>query len=990
MLSDSAPRVLLTQGRLRERLPTHGVEVIALDEQWAEIARQPSGNLDTAALGLSSHHLAYVIYTSGSTGQPKGAMNEHRGVMNRLQWMQDEYRLGPQDRVLQKTPFSFDVSVWEFFWTLMSGARLIVARPEGHREPEYLCQLIEKMQVTTLHFVPSMLQVFLEHPRAGAAGSLRHIVCSGEELSASLQKKCFECLPQIQLSNLYGPTEAAIDVTAWECSPEDQSTRVPIGRPISNIRMYVLDRHGEPVPAGVSGEIYIGGVGVARGYLKRPELTSERFVKNSFSADPQARLYKTGDLGRWRTDGAIEYLGRNDQQVKIRGFRIELGEIEVQLARYASIREAVVLVREDVAGEKRLVAYVVPRDGESGEALLSAEALRAYLKPMLPEYMVPSAFVLLERLPLTPNGKVDRKGLPAPPAIGPGREYVAPRTATEQALCEVWQQVLGRERVGIEENFFSIGGDSILSIRVVASANRAGVAITTRQVFTHQTIAELAQAVGAGVIQERPQQAIEGTLSLLPIQRSFLQEDSEHVHHYNQAVLLQAPPQLTPGQLQEIVRSLYERHDALRLRFARNEAGQWHALHQSLSESMVQQSCTVEALAGEPASWEAIIQERCEVYQRSLDIHHGPLFRVVYLQGTGGARLLVVAHHLAVDGFSWRILLNDLQYGYAQQQRGEPIRLSAKSSSYQQWGEALERYARSDAVQKQRAHWLSVWQDSSGKPRRSHPSRARHASTQRVSVSLDAQETSALLKESAARTRMQVNELLLSGVYLGLRRWSGDSVQRFALEGHGREDLFEWLDISETVGWFTTMYPLRLHSTTEDVADVLTAVREQYRGVPHHGIGYGLLRDVLEDAALRAAEVPRGIDLVFNYLGQFDAAAQQLGEFAQARESNGTSVDPQRRRGHHLTLNGMVNNGELWFHLEYGEQDHEQESIRRLGAQIERALRDVIAYCTDTSIEGLWAEPFTPETDHGADLAELLYPVQEQLSTSSSIELGAI
>lgn len=360
MLRDSAPHVLLTQERLRATLPPHIAEVVSLDTDWGGIATFAGDNLVPSSLQLSPRNLAYVIYTSGSTGAPKGAMNDHRGVVNRLQWMQDQYGLDPRDRVLQKTPFSFDVSVWEFFWTLMSGARLIVARPQGHQDPAYLAQLVDEAEVTTLHFVPSMLQVFLDRHQPGSCKSIRHIVCSGEELSATLRNNCLKLLPEARLSNLYGPTEAAIDVTAWECQLTDSGSRVPIGRPISNTQMYLLDPRGQPVPIGVVGEIHIGGVGVGRGYFNRPELTAERFVANWFSEDSENRLYKTGDIGRWRIDGSIEFLGRNDQQVKLRGFRIELGEIEAQIASLSQVREAVVLAREDVSGDKRLVGYIVP------------------------------------------------------------------------------------------------------------------------------------------------------------------------------------------------------------------------------------------------------------------------------------------------------------------------------------------------------------------------------------------------------------------------------------------------------------------------------------------------------------------------------------------------------------------------------------------------------------------------------------------------------
>jgi amino acid adenylation domain-containing protein len=492
MLGNAAPKVLLVQERLLGIVPQTHATVIALDRDWGAIAQQPSGDLDAHALGLQSHHLAYVIYTSGSTGNPKGAMNEHRGVVNRLQWMQEQYQLGSEDRVLQKTPFSFDVSVWEFFWTLLSGARLVMARPEGHKDPSYLRGLIEASGVTTLHFVPSMLQIFLDQHQAGSCPSIRHVVCSGEELPAAVQKKCLESLPQAALSNLYGPTEAAVDVTAWECRVD--GARVPIGRPIANIQIYLLDRHGQPTPLEVPGEIHIGGVGVGRGYWNRPELTAERFIADPYSADPRGRLYRTGDLGRWRADGTIEYLGRNDHQVKIRGFRIELGEIEAQLTAHAQVKEAVVVAREEVGGDKRLVGYVVPQEAQ---AVPSAEMLREHLKQVLPEYMVPSAFVVLPELPLTPNGKLDRRALPAP-ELGAyaSRQYEAPQGEVEELLAGIWQGLLRVERVGRRDNFFELGGHSILATQLIVRVRSAwSIEIPMRVLFKCPTVQQLSDEI---------------------------------------------------------------------------------------------------------------------------------------------------------------------------------------------------------------------------------------------------------------------------------------------------------------------------------------------------------------------------------------------------------------------------------------------------------------------------------------------------------------
>ena len=493
MLTDAAPRVLLTQETLKRGLLSMAVDVVSLDSDWQKIAGEDDANLDRDSVQLTSRHLAYVIYTSGSTGLPKGAMNEHRGVVNRLLWMQDQYDLSQRDRVLQKTPFSFDVSVWEFFWPLMSGARLIMARPRGHQDPAYLRALIEEAGVTTLHFVPSMLQIFLGDVESNTCGTVTHIVCSGEELPAALAKLCQERMPYARLSNLYGPTEAAVDVTSWECVAGDEGPRVPIGKPISNIQMYLLDRHLQPVPIGVAGEIHIGGVGVGRGYLNRPELTAERFIPDPFNVESPARLYKTGDLGRWHKNGALEYLGRNDHQIKIRGFRIELAEIEAQLRRYSLVKEAAVIARENVAGQRQLVAYVVLKESPDAQPHLSVESLREHLQRVLPDYMVPSAFVALESFPLTPNGKLDRSALP-PPGLEAyvHRDYESPCGEDEELIAKAWRSLLGVQRVGRNDNFFEIGGDSILAMQVVVRIRAAlSIELPIRILFENPTIEKL-------------------------------------------------------------------------------------------------------------------------------------------------------------------------------------------------------------------------------------------------------------------------------------------------------------------------------------------------------------------------------------------------------------------------------------------------------------------------------------------------------------------
>lgn len=488
MLRDANPPVVLTQAHLLDRLPEGANSIFFLDRDWPSLSSESTENMPPTASGKN---LAYAIYTSGSTGKPKGVPNVHEGIVNRLLWMQDMYQLTQKDRVLQKTPFSFDVSVWEFFWPLLTGATLVMARPGGHRDPAYLVNLIAEQEITTLHFVPSMLSIFLESSGLERCRSVRQVFASGEALPFELQQRFFERLGA-ELHNLYGPTEAAVDVTYWRCRSNSEQSIVPIGRPIANTKIYILDGNLQPVPIGVSGELHIGGIGLARGYLNRPDLTAEKFIPDPFSEAPGARLYKTGDLARFLADGNIEYLGRIDHQVKLRGFRIELGEIEAVLGECAGILQAAVIVREDNPGDKRLVAYVIAAPGKQ----VDVENLRTALKDRLPEYMVPSRFVLVEAFPMTTSGKVDRKALPAPPLERGGASLVAPRNELESKLASLFSRVLSLTSVGVTDNFFDLGGHSLLAGRLLAQVKEAtGRQIPLSALFRGATVESLARLI---------------------------------------------------------------------------------------------------------------------------------------------------------------------------------------------------------------------------------------------------------------------------------------------------------------------------------------------------------------------------------------------------------------------------------------------------------------------------------------------------------------
>ncbi|MCA1681652.1 MAG: amino acid adenylation domain-containing protein, partial [Actinobacteria bacterium] len=613
---------------------------------------------------LASLSGAYVIYTSGSTGKPKGVVVPHCGIVNRLLWMQAEYGLRADDRVLQKTPSSFDVSVWEFFWPLMVGATLVVAKPEGHKDPAYLAGLIGSAAVTTIHFVPSMLRAFLQDQAAANCTGLRRVLCSGEELPADVAHE-FHTVLDVGLHNLYGPTEAAVDVTYFECVPQQDGVSIPIGRPVWNTGMYVLDQHLRPMPLGAPGELYIAGVQLARGYLHRPGLTAERFVANPFG-EPGSRMYRTGDLARWSSDGNLVYLGRTDHQVKIRGFRIEPGEVEAVLAGHTQVGAATVVAREDQPGVTRLVAYVVAAVNreDADSAVLDSAVLRRFVAELLPDYMVPSAFVVLDQLPLSPNGKLDRKALPAPEfgAVG-AADYVPPRSAAERVLAGIWADVLSVEQVGVEDNFFELGGDSILSLQVVSRARQAGLSLLPRDVFVHPTVASLIASVAEVAPEVAEQGPVTGGVALTPIQHWLFETNPVCPQRFDHSVLVELTEKLDEQALRRALDAVLVHHDALRMRFEYFD-GRWWQNNMPVEAVDVLQRHDLSDVDSEERAW--AIQQAVGEVRASFDLGRGPLFKAALfdLGAVQRPMLFVAVHHLVVDGVSWRILLEDLDSAY--------------------------------------------------------------------------------------------------------------------------------------------------------------------------------------------------------------------------------------------------------------------------------------------------------------------------------------
>jgi amino acid adenylation domain-containing protein/non-ribosomal peptide synthase protein (TIGR01720 family) len=911
MLQNSQVALLVTQPHIAPALPPSAARLIVLSPEFPDYAYA-----ENPSSGVSPEHTAYMIYTSGSTGQPKGALNAHRALTNRLLWMQDAYRLTSQDVVLQKTPFSFDVSVWEFFWPLLAGASIIFAKPGGHRESDYLVDLIRTARITTLHFVPSMLRAFLEEPEARRCTSLKRVICSGEALPLDLQQKFFGVL-SAELHNLYGPTEAAIDVTFWQCLPEDTRRTVPIGRPIANAQIYIVDKTLQPAPVGVPGELLIGGTPVGQGYFGAPELTAAKFISDHLGNQAEARLYRTGDLARFTSDGVIEFLGRLDHQVKIRGFRIELGEIEETLRTHPQVRDCVVVAKTE-ASSTRLIAYIA-----TGAAPSLTEELRTFLKNILPGYMVPSALVLLEALPLLPNGKINRKALPEPSTTTAiPTQAQPPSTAREKVLASIWCNVLQLPAVDVNANFFELGGDSILSLQVVARANQAGMQITARQLFQHQTIAGLA-AASAGPAMARSAVEPIGPTPLTPIQSWFFQQELPEPSLFTQSVLLEVPADTDAERLSTALLDLCDHHAALRLRFRRGPDG-W-----------LQEIAAAAERPGFEAHILATLEEMeplAQAAEATIDIGKGPLLaaRLFAFADGSPSRLYVAIHHLAVDGVSWRILLEDLYRVYHHQPLPPP------ATSFREWSLHLRELAASPAL----ADEILFWQQIPPCDLFAAHGENLVSDTASFSFELDEAATVALLRQAPRTYSARIQELLLTALAQGIAATTGHSPITLDLEGHGRHESDAQADLSRTVGWFTTIYPVSLQTdASATIDDAVASIRDQLRRIPEEGFHYPILRYITAPDVLGNA--PRS-PILFNYHGQLDTALQQAVAWKPASEALAPLRSAHARRSHLFEIISAVSSNRLQVEWHYNSRLHQASEIEALAHGFEQQL---IALC---------------------------------------------
>ena len=974
MLEDAQAPVLLTERPLAPKIPENPAQTLFIEDI----------NFDSAPLQNSSFilhpspdSLAYIIYTSGSTGLPKGCQITHRNVVRLMKATDPWYGFHENDVHTLFHSTAFDFSVWELWGALLYGGRLVVVPWLTTRSPDDFFKLLCEERVTVLNQTPSAFRQLIQaEPRARAAfpslpsQSLRYVIFGGEALEMPSLKPWYDRHGDTApvLVNMYGITETTVHVTYRPLSAQDLDSGSVIGLPIPDLQLYILDPiNRQPVPVGVPGEMYVAGPGLATGYLRRDELTADRFIPNHLTN--QGRLYKTGDLARFipkpvarpvpalskasaitasdsqenqfpvnkaGTDLAtvavtsldIEYLGRIDHQVKIRGFRIELGEIENVLTTHPAVHEAAVLAREDRPGDKRLCAYLV-----TGPDKPTPDDLRTVLQTRVPDYMVPAAFVFLEKLPITPNGKLDRKALPAPAADGPAyhRPFQAPGTPTEKSLTTIWSAVLRVDHVSTDDNFFEIGGDSILSIQVIARAREAGFVLTPRQLFEHPTIATLAGVatpLHSPPVTPNAPGDLTNPFPLTPIQCWFFDQNLDDSHHWNQSFLFSLSDRLDPENLHRALRELTVRHPALRLRF-RPGGTSWIPSIASIETAKL--LTTYQDLN--------LIESRCTELQSTLDYQNGPLLRAALFDAGDDrpGRLCLAVHHLAIDGVSWRILLEDLESLLT----GKP--LPAATASWPQWARQLQNWATTPKAKKQLPHWSSITIGTA-------PPVTREGGTFTRTVSLGEAETAALLQQASSAYRTRINDLLLTALTIAHQTTatlpSTPHGLALNLEGHGREEsLSGGLTLDRTIGWFTALFPIHLTLPSTDPAQAIPAIKEQLRAIPDNGAGHQLLLPAFPSNSKQ----PITGNLVFNYLGQFDALTSGSSLFSFATESTGPWHSPRATRAHATEINAMVIRGRLETTFTSAAPAHTTESLTAFAEAFLTALRGVIHHCLTTS-----------------------------------------
>ncbi|MCP4263334.1 MAG: amino acid adenylation domain-containing protein [Planctomycetes bacterium] len=943
MLKDTAASVVITQKKLLERIPPDLCQTVLLDEDWDVIAGNETIPPDSK---VKLENLAYIVYTSGSAGLPKGVMVEHRNLTNLISVQIPCFNVTKESRVLQTLSLNFDAALGEIFRTLMAGATLHLAHKDDLMPGPTLIELLKSQHINSVAVTAAALGAL---PKVSEElHELKNLTVGGDIITPELVTHWSK---KRRFMNGYGPTETTIGATLavnW-----DPDSKPPLGPPLPNVEAYVLDRWMQPTQVGTPGELYIGGIGVSRGYLNRPDQTAASFVPNPFDNKPGTRLYRTGDMVRWLTDGKLDFLGRMDHQVKIRGYRIELSEIESALNRHSKVDQVVVVVnkRKDI---KRLAAYVTPIDNLKP----NSSELRAYLKSCLPDYMLPAFLIVCDSFPMTANGKIDRNALPQPSGeqLQMEHEYVAPKTDIEKLIVGIWADVLGIEKVGIRSNYFELGGDSIMSIRVVARITEAGYQLTLQDMFKHQTVAELATALSIGInVVAAEQGHVTGDVPLTPVQRWFFELEPVNPHYFNQWMVIPTPPALDCDKMRKAVVAVTDHHDALRIRYNQVDVHNWTQYNSDVSEIIPFSMVDLSAIPD--SKCKHTINVEFERLHRSLNLEHGPLFQVCWFNPGPhqDGRLLLVVHHIVMDILSWPALIEDIMTVYRQLDGSIEVRLPKKTSSFKQWAQALIEYAHSQDLKEELPYWLSISkQPLQPLPVDSVDSDHSLATTQSVSAEMTPDQTQQLQNIVTPHFKTQFSHILLAALAIALNRFSGNTQVQIKVEGQGREDIGVELNLSRTLGWFTSFYPMSITVNPDhELKEQVSAAIHQIDAVPNHGIGYSVLRYLNSDEEMKTSinAIPES-EIAFNFTGQsgphdpietsfsredtvFWGQLTETGKI-QLAESN------QGRRRHLIEIGAGVMDGRMVVRFTYGGKRFEKSSIQRLSYTLTSTLEEMI------------------------------------------------
>jgi iturin family lipopeptide synthetase C len=878
---------------------------------------------------------AYIIYTSGTTGKPKGVMIRHQAFVNYITWADRFYVRNEAVNFPLFTSISFDLTMTSIFTPIISGNAVMLYRDDDKKI--LIERIVDENNVGVIKLTPSHL--YLLKYKKIAQSRIKRFIVGGEELHRQLARDIYtNCGGNIEIYNEYGPTETTVGCMIHQFNPDtDNRSAVPIGIPSGNSQIYILDGNLEVVPKGVIGEIYISGDGVACGYINRPELTAEKFVKNPFV--PGKRMYRSGDLARWLPHGLIEFLGREDNQVKIRGNRIELEEIEHCLLTCENVKEAVVGVSVDSEGVKSLAAYFVPAKE------IDLTTLRTHVAANLPEHMMPHYFVQLDEIPRTASGKIDRDSLPEPGGrIMNEEQYEAPGTESEKKLVEVWEEVLGVTGVGINDNFFGIGGDSIKSIQVAARLMKYNMKVDISDLFLYQTIGQLSQYVKKSE-QVVDQGVVEGKIQLTPIQEWFFENKFAHNHHYNQAVMLYREDGFDETILQSVFSEIIKHHDVLRM------------VYEPAGDNVVQQNRGIEGqlfhleiipLDDGKGNIEEIAEKEADRLQGSIDLINGPLVKVGLFKTNHGDHLLIVIHHLLVDGVSWRILFEDFANAYQQKEMGQAIKLQDKTHSYKYWAEKLQEYAKSETLLSELEYWRKIEEakiEPLVKDFQLNTGERRVGDSETITMVLNEKYTEQLLREVNQAFATEINDILLTALGLSIKEWDGITKIAVNLEGHGRESIIEDININRTVGWFTSQYPVLLDVSEDKGLNYhIKFIKDSLRHIPNKGTGYGIIRYLTPDEQKHGINFILEPEISFNYLGQFDEDTSQ-GIIEISPLNSGKNVSPQAQRPHAININGILNNGQLHMSFTYDIKEFQRHRIEILSSCYQSKLEEIIEYC---------------------------------------------